>query len=136
HKDVANLEWMRTFNINLHFGIRSEGADDDVGRYALELGRIHLLPSCHFPKQAVIEAQLLDLAIANAISPAIAHVRDPSAISLQEEGRARGSHALKFAILLAPIVNTGVGLGKSTFQRGFGAIHGMFVERVGNDGRG
>ena len=64
----------------------------------------------YLPDQAVVVAELLDDAVADAVAAAVADVADPGALGAQQQGGAGRAHALELAVLLAAGVDAGVGL--------------------------
>src|SRR5205823_12464707 len=57
------------------------------------------------PDPAMIEAELLDMAAANAIGAAIADVGDPGAFGAQDQADRGGAHAAELAVLIAAVVD-------------------------------
>src|SRR5262249_14382033 len=116
---------MGALHVDLHQWLRPERANDDVARNALHRVWIDALSAGVLPNQTVIEAELLNVRIADAVSSAIADMSDPGAVGPQEQSRRRGAHALKFAILLAAGMDAGVG-----FDKGFAECVGRAVVSV------
>lgn len=88
-----------------------------LGPFALAAGQL--------PHQAVVEAELLDEAAANAVDPAVADVAHPRSLGAQHEGGGRGAHAVEVAVLRAARMDGAVGLDKSLAQRGCRPFAGM-----------
>ena len=132
-KRVADLERKRPFEIDLHVGVRAERAGDDVlGDEAGHLAARHLSGGLHFPHQAVIEGKLFELAAAQAIDAAVAHVGDERRARQQHEHAAGGAHALELGVGLAAFVNRGIG-GLDGAAHGLGgSAVGELAIRVGN----
>src|SRR6266851_3325062 len=126
---------MGTFKVDLHEGIRAQGANDDIVALfgGLKILGPDSLPAGHFPDPAMIEAELLDLAAPDAIDPAVSHVANPGSLWPQQQGGAGGAHAGKLLVLLAAGVNANVGLLDRLMQGWSGALLGVFLISMGND---
>ena len=114
---------MRPFHVNLNHGFRAERTHDDVGRHADQLLRGLVLPAGQFPDQTVVESELLDFAVANAITATVADVANPGAFGANDECRAGRAHAGEFAVLLPARVNDKIRLDEGFAQ----GLHGPFV---------
>src|SRR5262249_10582621 len=97
---------MRTLEIHLDEWLGTERANNDSAGNAFQGLRIDPLPARHLPHQAVIEAQLLDLAVANPVGPAVAHVAYPSAFGADQQGCGGSTHAAELRVLLPLGMNT------------------------------
>src|SRR5207249_10541326 len=92
--NVSRANRMRTLNIDFHFRIGTERADDHViTMLRHQVLRRHALAASHFPNPTMIEAELLNLLAANAIDPAVADVADSSSLRAEKQGGAGGTHA-------------------------------------------
>ena len=121
------FERKRPFEIDLHVGMRTQRAGDDVlGNEAGHLAARHLAGRHHFPHQAVIERQLLERVPAQAIDAAVADVGHDRHAGQQHQHAARGAHALKFGVGLAAFVDVGVG-GEHGLAQRFG---GRAIEQL------
>src|SRR5712692_8348911 len=96
---------MGAFDVDLNKRLRTQRTHDDIAGNALQAFRIDPLAPGHFPDETVVEADLLDLAIANAISAAVAHMPDPGPLRPEQEGGRGCAHAAKIRVLLALGVN-------------------------------
>src|SRR5262249_32641727 len=114
---VAFLYAVRTFHIHLNGLLRTQRANDDVGRDALQLLGADPLPPGQLPHQAVVEGELLDGVAADPVDAAVADVPDPGALRVNQQGGAGGPHPLEAAVLLAAVVDGEVRLDKSFVQR-------------------
>ena len=83
------------------------------------------LPAGQLPDEAVVEAELLDLAVADAVGPAVADVADPGAFGPQHEAGGRGAHALEFAVLPGRGCGCAVGFDEGLAQGDDGAFVGV-----------
>ena len=129
-EDVVGLERMRPFDIDLNIGLRTKRPDDHVaGNAGDAIGR-HLLATGQFPLQAVVEAELLDGIITNAVGSAIANMADPNPFRPNEAGRRSRAHALEFAVLLSALVDRSVGLGEGPTNGGHWTGAGVLLVGV------
>src|SRR2546425_72120 len=90
---IANGQcWTRPLDIHLDQRFRPQRAHDDVARNALQLLRVLPLSAGQLPHQAMVEAELLDFAVAYAVSAAVADVADPDAFRAEKDGGGGGPH--------------------------------------------
>src|SRR5207248_8494870 len=122
--DVAGQHLVGALDVDLHQRLRSQAAMNHIGREVLHVGRVDVLEAGDLPDVAVVVGELLDNAIADAVSAAVADVADPGPVGTYDQGGAGRAHAVEFAILLAAGVNGGVGLQERLAQRGGGAVLG------------
>src|ERR1700693_6329517 len=116
---------MGAFDIDLNDFGRAERADNDVAGHAHQLLGGFVLAAGQLPDETVIESELLDLAVADAVATAVADVADPGAVGMNQQGGAGGAHVEELAILLTARVNTQVGFDEGPLQRLSGAFVGM-----------
>ncbi len=79
---------------------------------------------------------MLDLAVANAVGPAIADVADPGAFGAEHQRRRRGSHAHELGILLALGMNGGVGFDECLAQGRHADLGNVFLISVRDNAHG
>src|SRR5215472_1422528 len=99
---------MRPLKIDLHKRLRAEGSNDNVGWNFCEAFRVHSLAASHFPNEAVIEAELFDLSVADAVSSTIADMADPGTFRSKEQRGGGRAHAAELGILLSLGMDAGV----------------------------
>ena len=134
--NITLLHRVRSFNVHLNERLGTERAHNDIARNALEAIRIDAVPPRHLPNQAVVEAHLLDLAGANAISAAIADVADPGTFRPEQQCGRRGAHAAEFGILLPLGVNRGIGFNERLAQGRHTVLGSLLVIGVRDDAHG
>jgi len=125
---VACFERQRPFEIDFHFGMRTERAGDDV--FGNEIGDVagrQLAGGHHLPDQAVIERELFEAAAPVAIDAAVAHVGHDRPLGQQDQHAGRRSHAVEFGIGLASAVDVGIRFDDRLAERFGGSEIEQFV---------
>jgi hypothetical protein len=109
--DVAG-EGVLGLDVDLDDLHRPHGAGDDVPRQSAELLRGHVRPSVEgLVEQRVIARHLHQLAVAEAIAPAVADVRDVRHAFGQVERHAGGAHPAVLRVALGEGMHVAVGGG-------------------------
>ena len=135
-KHIPLAEWVNALDVDGHEWFGTQGSKDDVAGNPLDGFRVHVLAAGVFPNHAVVEAELLHLTAADAVSPAVADMSHPGTVRAQHQGGGRCPHALELTVLLSTGMDTGIGLDERLAQGGSGSLAGVLVIGVGNDPNG
>jgi len=110
-KAIARLQIEWSFHVDGHGGVRTERAGDhvlgDIGRDFLLAG---VSRRSHFPDQAVVEGELLQVVATEAIDATVADVGRQRTAGQQQETTTSGAHPLKIDTVLPFVVDHAVGL--------------------------
>jgi hypothetical protein len=131
-ENISRLNRVGAFDVHFDFRVWSQRANDYVLLKIPQFIGINTCAPGNFPNPRVVKSELFHGVAANAISPAVADMPDPSPFRAENQGGTGSTHTAEFGVLLADLMDSGIRFRKGPAQSGNYSFVGMLLVQMGN----